>query len=116
MSREIKFRGLTISEAGWVYGTPTIYRSGRAGIFDMESAYYIDPKTLTQFTGLHDKNGKEIYEGDIVQLNDLVCPITWDDGGYQMITSSNQGKSSAIQERLRRFQVIGNIYEHPHLL
>jgi hypothetical protein len=39
-----------------------------------------------------------------------VTLITWQDGGFQMITSENQGKSSAVQDRLKRFEVIGNIH------
>lgn len=71
---------------------------------------------LMQFTGLYDINRKEIYEGDIVKLEDVICPITWDDGGFQMITNINQGKSAAIQNRLKYFEIIGNIYETPELL
>ena len=76
----------------------------------------IDEKTLGQFTGLHDKNGKEIYEGDIIRMEEVVCPITWSDGCFMMITDENAGRSAAIQDRVKRFEVIGNIYEHPNLL
>lgn len=69
-----------------------------------------------QFTGLKDKNGKEVYEGDIINLEDVICPVTWDDGGFQMITSKNQGKSALIQDRVRHFEVIGNIHENPELI
>ena len=71
---------------------------------------------LMQYTGLKDRNGKEIYEGDILRLEDIVCPVTWNDGSFQMITSQNQGKSPAIQDRVKAFEVIGNIYENPELI
>jgi uncharacterized phage protein (TIGR01671 family) len=84
---------------------------------DYEKILDIDSDTpLMQYTGLKDKNGVEIYEGDIIALGDVICPITWDDGGFQMITSANQGKSAAIQDRVKKFKVIGNIYENLELL
>lgn len=71
---------------------------------------------IMQFTGLKDKNGREIYEFDIVKLNDIICPISWDDGGFHMITDKQQGKIHALQDILKHFEVIGNIYEDYELL
>ena len=72
---------------------------------------------ITQYTGLKDKNGKEIYEGDVVALcGEVVAPVTFEDGAFQITATRQQGRSPFIQERAKRYEVIGNIYENPELL
>lgn len=73
---------------------------------------------VMQFTGLKDKNGEEIYEGDIVKLpNGLILKIGWEIGFHQYC-----GKSRATSAGFNfmykhdEVEIIGNIYENPELL
>ena len=96
-------------------------------ISDVEGFYAYGEFELMQSTGLKDKNGKEIYEGDIVKFSDCdddvyVTPVVWDKN-YACFGVSFSGKYPISFDYLEEFytelkdiEVVGNIYENKELL
>lgn len=87
MSREILFKAKRVDNGTWVEGLlwKKKYNDGNR-IFiscfpdkdDNEKAYVVCPETISQFTGLHDKNGKRIWENDIVKTKfGRFCKVVW---------------------------------------
>jgi uncharacterized phage protein (TIGR01671 family) len=132
--RPIKFRGKAISNGKWVYGFPFIRDKNIIFILDdswskqtlrgeewIFSITRIKPETLGQFTGLHDKNKKEIYEGDVLtdfEEKDFICIIKWEDnrGHWACYDYKNRYIGFAFEYIANGLEVIGNIYENPELL
>lgn len=73
---------------------------------------------LMQFTGLLDKNGKEIYEGDVLKHeHDAVSSVEWLDGCFVVRHWWNKKPSDCDFIAVKnKFEIIGNIYENPELL
>ena len=133
MTREIVFRGKRIDTGEWVYGD-LIENQGRYYIYYATSdttlenednsiivlAEEVNLDTVGQYTGLKDRNGKEIWEGDIIvqQGYSGMRPmlVRFDSGAF--ITGSHKGSSTPKRPMLiqPRCKIIGNIYDNPELL
>lgn len=140
MNREIKFRGKQENSNRWITGCLIQYESGDVAIFEKMITKYgyeatqitkrtkVNSDTIGQFTGLTDKNGKEIYEGDIVRAP-LLDPIFGDtikdksinasiryNNGSFVVSYYNRELNIYIQDLCDRIEVIGNIHDNPDLL
>ena len=89
-----------------------------------EMSVEFDEITLMQSTGLHDKNGKEIFEGDIVRQvrtqptteNETITGVVTMIEGAWLIMNDNEQLASYLWSETDGNEIIGNIYENPELL
>lgn len=145
--REILFRGKQADNSEWIVGSLLQdddgktyivgyeYRGGIDGMIDAElTSWAVIPETVGQYTGLTDKNGTKIFEGDIVKCTDtnVDCAFTavvlfgnpngeynW---GFQLMRISGANANMDIllwvdmEETGAFIEVIGNIYDNPEMI
>ena len=144
--RKIKFKGKSLMNGQWVSGDLAHSLDGKLNIFGFveeedgkigfTGAHKIDPTTLCQFTGFLDKNGKEIYEGDVLRSDtypfsftennehaDYYGTIGWskDEASFYIMTVKNPKSSvrgiydgicnTVTQYMMHDFEIVGNIHE-----
>ena len=145
MNREIKFRGRIVNSKEWAYGSLVIYPDGEYNILAPRNGHspkmddwLVEVDTIGQFTGLYDKNGREIYEGDILTADEYpfmgdgkmnyVAVVEWFDydacwyASLQLhVDSKARGISvccpvSFDEDAAKIYEVIGNIHDNPELI
>lgn len=124
--REIKFRGKRVDNSEWVYGYYVFRPDGNHFIYwkpfedaSQNTYHKVIPETLGQFTGLTDKNVKEIFEGDFCKDTDgRILEVGWSDKFSSFVLMNKKwafkhwfGESCDPEE----VEVIGNIHDNPEL-
>ena len=133
MNREILFRGKHIHamdsnehlNGTWVHG----YLSDKDYIYDksLEGEFLVDENTICQYTGLTDKNGKKIFEGDIVRYGEVCGEVkfglhesNWQIGKYNQGFFVTFPKEYLLRNELgywrNKIVVVGNVFDNPELL
>ena len=139
MMREILFRGKSVNTGEWVEGSLIVltYQPADDAPFqhyeiedttigispnDFMSGIYttVDPATVGQYTGLTDKNGKKIYEGDIVKYGDTINKVVFEQRNgtayFGVVMDDTETWHFGYLTNAEGMEVIGNIHDNPELL
>lgn len=132
--RPIKFRGRDVITGNWAYGY--YYPSNGHSIIrdDKNAECIVMPETVGQLSGLLDKNGKEIYEGDLVNVSvgsgfqkiTIIGKVEYETQACAFWIKWRDGKASRYHEmkadsggdyfQSNYYEVIGNVFQNPELL
>lgn len=110
--REIKFRAWIKDKKKMVYGKDAT----SSAHFTDSFKYRKNEVELMQYTGLKDKNGKEIYEGDVIKAESRLWQADFKDGCFVGVDFKNVAWDELVNIGYGETEVIGNIYENPELL
>ena len=125
--RTIKFRGKKPTNGVWVYGSlvysneidaAIYFQTGSGSVKSMEWVY-VNPETVGQFTGLYDKNEKEIYEGDILKVQGLgeKIEVRFVRGVFAFLWNGDLDDEAPINAPTQEWaEVVGNIHDNPKLI
>ena len=135
--REIVFRGKRIDNGEWIEGFYVALIDGahyicdgllRIAVGSVPRKYEVIPETVGQYTGMKDKRGKMIFEGDIIAGEDERCTTVyhcntgqttinrWTEKNIKYKVEFTPSSLQLISVYASKFEVIGNIHDNPELL
>lgn len=138
--REILFRGKRTDNGEWVEGfyvraTNHWHKFGvhddwlitrsfaNGGYFNVAQRYAVDPSTVGQFTGLFDKNGSRVFEGDVVRVfydfNKYIYVVVWDQEEFDFKATNGEENYAGHYVYFgccEQIEVVGNIHDNPELI
>ena len=113
--REILFRGKSLKTNEWVYDFYVGFRHALPKITDIKgNNYTVIPETLGQFTGLTDRNGTKIFEGDILKYYKKLFFVEYNENLARFLVRKPNGIFTS--NVFYYCEIVGNIYDTPELL
>lgn len=124
--REILFRGKQVDNGEWVEGIAFPHDGDKVTMFRQHPmdgslvGFEVIPETVGQYTGLRDKNGERIFEGDIIEYNGTKHRVVFENrfqtAYFGIVMSAMETWSFSNSVPANMMEVIGNIHDNPELM
>lgn len=125
MNRQIKFRGFSSKDDRFHYGFAfnphldvwyILHSDDDLPFKETERECLVAKSSIGQFTGLKDKKGNEIYEGDVLQTRSGIGYMVFDNCGYAIKSPGSEAVDYEFSAFYLECEIIGNIYDNPELI
>ena len=126
--REIKFRAKTIDTGEWLYGCLQVPRKEGGGYYMWDASMWqrqVDPETIGEFTSLKDRNGNDIYEGDIISfdygdgepVSEGLIEVRFVRGVFAFLWNGDLDDECSVSSPTHEWAIVkGNIHDNPDML